>query len=162
MSAVPEISVKMVGMKALTDTIDRSKLTPAKKRIMFRRMTVVMDQWAQKNFESGGKHVGGWVPLKPLWAKGRLWWQARRKKGGRIETGAQTLMDTGRGRGSIKVKADARGAKIYSGLKYMSVHQRGRRDGSIPARQFIPDYKHVRKRVLRIALHAVTEEMSKL
>ena len=97
----------------------------------YRKASVLLDQWVQKNFKTEGENVGGW---KPFARNNRRWLQ---------DPSAKLLQDTGRLRSSFRPFATLRNAGIGSFLKYSKPHDRGTRN--LPERRMLPrKYKEVK------------------
>ena len=92
----------------------------------FKKISIFLDNWVQKNFKTQGQMVGGWEPFKigGRWIKG---------KG--LDTGAKLLQDTGRLRASFLPFASKNDAGIGSDLPYSKIHQEGK---GVPKRRVLP------------------------
>lgn len=102
-------------------------LTPA-----YKRASVFLDQWVQRNFKTEGALVGGWPPF----AMG-----GRFVPGHGIDAAAKLLQDTGRLRLSFKPFATRRNAGIRSELPYAEAHEKGTK--RLPQRRMLPERSEV-------------------
>ena len=103
------------------------------------KVATLLDRWVQTNFKTEGGNVGGWAPF----AIG-----GRRKKGGRIDTTAKLLQDTGRTRASFLPFSSKNDAGIGSDLPHTKAHNEGH--GNLPKRRMLPKAADVLKEVRRL------------
>lgn len=103
------------------------------------KVATLLDRWVQTNFKTEGGNVGGWAPF----AIG-----GRRKKGGRIDTTAKLLQDTGRTRASFLPFSSKNNAGIGSDLPHTKAHNEGH--GNLPERRILPRIADVLKEVRRL------------
>lgn len=116
----------------------------ADKSIPYRQASIYLDRWVQENFKSEGGKVGGWAPFKH---GGRV------MRGGRIDTSAKLLQDTGRLRMSFIPWAERDDAGIGSDLEYSQYHYdpaHPRRGGALPVRRTLPVKKEVARDIREI------------
>lgn len=160
-------------LKAIADKV--KNMAP-----FFKKISVELDRSVQLNFERDGHDYipGGWPALKPFryggveYTNARLkypkisaeakatklveWmWstkqQMRKPLFGKVEQNAKILRDTGKGRASIIPYSNSKIAKIGTTDKtYMAAHHTGTKDGRLPARPVVPEYRHVKSRVLAL------------
>jgi phage gpG-like protein len=123
-----------------------------KRQPMFKKVSVEMSRWSDRNFKSEGGEVGGWKQLKPIKFRGEIYAGSRIKGKGkrRRVTKAKILRDTGRGQGSVKTQSTRNFAKIFTRLPYMIAHHEG--TARLPLRQVIPVEKNVVKQAVAAAV----------
>jgi len=111
--------------KAIEKSLEKSRKKLKKQTGPYKKVSVSLDQWVQKNFKTEGKKVGGW---KSFSENNKRWLSDR---------SAKLLQDTGRLRSSFRPFATLRNAGIGSFLKYSKPHNEGL--GYLPKRQMLPD-----------------------
>lgn len=99
--------------------------------VPMKKVSVYLDRWVQDNFKTEGGKVGGWQDFA---RGGRL-------EDGQIDTTAQLLQDTGRGRASFTPFATKKDAGIGSDLPYMRDHDKGE-NGQVQ-RRILPELDEV-------------------
>lgn len=113
-------------------------------------VSIFLDRWVQKNFQSQGGNVGGWKPL----ARGGRW-----VKGYGIDPSAKVLQDTGRLRSSFIPWATNTNAGIGSNLPYSAKHEYG--EDGLPVRRMLPKRKEVIPQIRKIYVNFVKKVMRK-
>lgn len=141
-----------------TITLDQQKLDEMKGKlnaarsalkddgVVMRQIAVFLDQWVQKNFQSSGGKVGGWVPftyggrlttLDPKAKSNHGRANAKSISGHRwINGSAKLLMDTGLLRHSFLPFIRKGLAGIGSELPYAKAHDEGVQ-GKVPQRRIL-------------------------
>lgn len=114
------------------------------------RVAVFLDQWVQRNIQTSGASVGGWLPFK---YGGRLTTKAKgsaKSIDGRrwINTNAKLLMDTGKLRLSFLPFIRRGVAGIGSELPYSKAHDEG--SDKVPQRRILPKTSEVEVQVFEI------------
>ena len=127
--------------------------------VVMRQISIFLDRWVQKNFQSSGGAVGEWEKYK---YGGRL--TTKDKANGQsldghrwINGSAKLLMDTGALRLSFLPFASLGNAGIGSDLPYAKFHQEGTK--TLPQRRMLPvksevqaDIKEIMTDWLRITI----------
>jgi phage gpG-like protein len=134
--------IKYASAKAATAAAQKKNEERQKKiREMkaFKHVSVMLDQWVQRNFKSEGGNVGGW---KPFAHGGRI------LPNGTIDTNAKLLQDTGLLRSSFKPFYTDKTAGIGSDLPYAPLHNYGK--GAVPARRMLPNRADVIEQAQKI------------
>lgn len=162
--------IEIKAESALSD-IDRAKAQQAliadamrTAHPAFLQVSVMLDQWVKRNFQTQGGNIGGWVPfayggrLAPkepgkrggVYAKrgGKRPPAANAKSDGRwINTSAMMLQDTGALRMSTLPFATAAEAGVGSFLPYAKTHQEGE---GVPQRRILPEREEVLPQAVEI------------
>lgn len=99
---------------------------------VLKQVSVYLDQWVQRNFQTSGGKAGGW---KPFALGGRF-------RNGKLDTSAKLLMDTGRLRLSFFPGVRGGTAFIRSDLPYAAAHNEG--TSKLPQRRILPVESEVR------------------
>jgi phage gpG-like protein len=130
------MSLNFKIIKTPEDTVTRAKLTKARERmvgtgapLVYKKISVFLDQWVQRNFKAQGAALKG--DVWPRFAIG-----GRRRKGGGIDTSAKLLQDTGALRISHLPFSSNSDAGIGSWLPYSKFHQEGI---GVPRRRTLPE-----------------------
>jgi phage gpG-like protein len=110
--------------------------------IPHKKISIFLDQWVLRNFQTEGRNVGGWANFKA---------GGRRRKGGGIDTTAKLLQDTGVLRRSFVPFSSKKSAGIGSDLFYSKPHQEGERSRNLPQRRMIPNKTKDRKIIVDVA-----------
>ena len=96
-----------------------------------KKVSILLDQWVQFNFQTEGRKVGGWAPF----ASGR----GRYLPGQGWDGTAKLLQDTSTLKHSYHPFYDRKVAGIGSNLPYAKPHNDG--EGFLPARRMLPSNK---------------------
>jgi len=138
--------VKVVGLGPFIARLNKLPPKLRRKEVMFKKMSIYLMKWIDKNFKTEGRYAqGGWPKLAASTIR-------QRRGGGR--GGVKILQDTGRGRASIRTKHTRSYAKAFTRLDYMVKHHEGK---GVPQRKIIPEAKQVERPVMRIAQRHVEE-----
>lgn len=110
-----------------------------------RELSVMLDQWVQRNFRSQGGQVGGWADLK----RG---YRVKRGRGGKTyrQTDYKILQDTGALRRSFKPEFNENEAKIGSALPYSGKHELGDPARKLPQRRMLPRAPEIERDIFRV------------
>jgi len=132
------VSIKVKPRLALV----KKRLDLARKKLKntavpHKEISLMLDNWVQKNFKSEGGKVGGW---KPFALGGRY-------KKDVFDPTAKLLQDTGRLRLSFAPFSDKRGAGIGSFLNYSKQHEEGI---GVEQRRMLPISREVRKDIFKM------------
>ena len=136
-----ETSFRIEGAAALEDA--KRKLAEARAGLqdqfpVMRQLSVMLDQWVQRNFKGEGTNVGGWARYK---YGGRLTTKAKGNaqsiEGRRyVDGSARMLQDTGHLRISFLPGVRQGEAYIGSDLPYSAYHEFGTKH--LPVRRMLP------------------------
>lgn len=104
------------------------------------QVSIWLMRWVNENFRTEGRKVGGWAPFK----------YGGRVKGGKIDTSAKLLQDTGRLKGSFYPFWSRVNAGVGSALPYAELHEFG--TAHVPARRMVPEQsdREVTDKVIKI------------
>lgn len=141
------LSVKTTDVAGAKRRLNKIANKIGNTRVLFKKLSIVVDQWVQQNFKSEGGKVGDWKKLK---AGGR-----RRK--GSLDTSARILQDTGDLRKSFVPFFSAKDAGIRSAIPYAHPHNFGK--GSLPKRRMIPEDTEILGEILEKVEDHVRESL---
>ncbi len=122
----------------------------SKFNVVHKKIAVFLDIWVLRNFKSEGGKVGGWEPFKI---------GGRKKPGGKIDTSAKLLQDTGRLRASFNTVFDKESVSIGSDLFYSEFHEKGM--GHLPVRRMLPKIDEVGADIFKIFDRHVKDSLKK-
>lgn len=130
-------------LDALKKRHDAALAALKKTEVAMRKVSIMLDQWVQRNFKGEGSLVGGWAPFVH---GGRV----TRARGGPaiVDTSAKLLQDTGRLRSSYVPFSSRNNAGIGSDLPYAENHNEGL--GPLPARRMVPEEPEVLTKIEEI------------
>jgi phage gpG-like protein len=120
---VDELKKRQEGRKKKLESLDT----------VMAKVAVYLDQWVQRNFQSEGGNVGGWLPF----AAGGRW------KNGKFDPSAKLLQDTGRLKHSFLPFSSKKNAGVMSDLDYSIFHEEG--TAYLPSRRMLPEAKEVKQ-----------------
>jgi phage gpG-like protein len=122
------VEVKICPSRAaMKKDVDAAREKIKDQKTPYKRASVLLDQWVQRNFKTEGDFTGGWTSFSNM---NRRWMS---------DPSAKLLQDTGRLRSSFKPFASIRDAGIGSDLKYSEPHNEGL--GHLPERRMLPNEK---------------------
>ena len=127
------------GLSVLIRRFKNAFKTVGQLNVVHKKIAVFLDIWVLRNFKSEGGKVGGWTPFKI---------GGRRKPGGKIDTSAKLLQDTGRLRASFNSVFDKDNVTIGSDLDYSEFHEKGM--GHLPVRRMLPEIGEVGGDIFKI------------
>ena len=123
--------VKIVGLEAAMKHLENAERGIKQTETAFRRSLVVLDRWVQKNFQTEGGNVGGWVPLSDTTVDMRM---RRRNKTGMI----RILQDNGKLRQQWEHESDEKHATLRSKVDYGIFHDSDEPRSKLPQRRIMP------------------------
>ena len=168
-------SVSVSGVKgadALASNLSRAARTMGDLAPSMKRVSVVLDQWVQRNFKREGELAGGWTPFKH---GGRVVSDPEKATTSRpvfvsfssgagfltdlnVDESAKLLQHTGALRSSFVPFGGKDVAGIGSDLPYSKPHNEGT---GVPKRRMLPEADDVRERVLDIMGEGVAAKLFK-
>jgi phage gpG-like protein len=110
-----------------------------------KRAAAQMQSWVTRNFNSAGKLVGGWAPLKPS--------TLREKR--RLGYSSKPLFRTGTLRASLLAFFDERRVGVKSESPIAQYHEHG--TSRMPQRRLIPSRDEARDMVLAVYEHYLSK-----
>ena len=119
----------------------RERMVGSGAPIVYKKISIFLDQWVQRNFKNQGSQLSGsdtWPPFKS---------GGRRLKGAGLDTSAKLLQDTGALRASHLPFSSGVDAGIGSTLPYSKYHQEGI---GVPMRRTLPKAIEVRATILQL------------
>lgn len=122
----PQAVVK--AHKHVDKTLQKKGKSVGEMEIAHKKISIFLDTWVQRNFQSSGDKVGGWAPLKHRVGK--------------------PLILTGRLRQSFSSFWSRLDAGIGSNIKYAPFHNEG--TARLPQRRILPQDDDVRQDVRRL------------
>lgn len=107
---------------------------------VYRKASILLDQWVQRNFKNEGSKLSGgdaWPPFKI----------GGRRRGSQLDTSAKLLQDTGALRASHLPFHSGRNAGIGSELPYSKFHDEGI---GVPMRRTLPKEQEIRPALMQL------------
>jgi len=130
-----------------SEEILRARFTAAMRKVKntvipFKKISIFLDSWVQRNFKTQGGKVGGWKKLK---AGGRY---VSKGKTRHFDKSAMILNDFGRLKSSFLPFSSKGNAGIGSDLPYSKQHNEGK--DNVPKRRILPVDKEVLGKATKI------------